>query len=75
MAVEDLIDALCRRTAQRDELKARVVRAERACVVSAAQINELVQELGGLLTVLGEATGAERDQVCTSLGLRLDYDL
>ena len=35
---------------------------------------ELVEELGGLLAVLGEATGAERAQVYASLGLRLDYD-
>jgi site-specific DNA recombinase len=42
--------------------------------MSAAQISELVEELGGLSTVLGEATGAERAQVYASLGLRLDYD-
>ena len=42
--------------------------------MSAAQITELVQELGGLAAVLGEATGAERAQVYASLGLRLDYD-
>ena len=42
--------------------------------MSAAQISELVEELGGLSAVLGEATGAERAQVYASLGLRLDYD-
>ncbi|WP_236971277.1 hypothetical protein [Mycobacterium haemophilum] len=42
--------------------------------MSAALISELVEELGGLAAVLGEATGAERAQVYASLGLRLDYD-
>lgn len=42
--------------------------------MSAAQIGELVDELGGLSAVLGEATGAERAQVYASLGLRRDYD-
>jgi hypothetical protein len=42
--------------------------------MSAAQISELVEEVGGLLAVLGEATGAERAQVYASLGLRLEYD-
>ena len=74
VAVEDLTDALRRRTAQRDELKALLERAERPCVMSAGQITELVEELGGLSAVLGEATGAERAQVYASLGLRLDYD-
>ena len=74
VAVEDLTAALRRRTAERDELKARLERAERPCAMSAAQISELVEELGGLSAVLGEATGAERAQVYASLGLRLDYD-
>ena len=42
--------------------------------MSAAQISELVEELGGLSAVLGAATGAERAHVYASLGLRLDYD-
>ena len=42
--------------------------------MSAAQISELAEELGGLSAVLGEATGAERAQVYANLGLRLDYD-
>jgi site-specific DNA recombinase len=74
MAVEDLTAALRRRTAERDELKARLERAERPLAMSAAQISELVEELGGLAAVLGEATGAERAQVYASLGLRLDCD-
>ncbi|WP_409429180.1 recombinase zinc beta ribbon domain-containing protein [Mycobacterium sp. SMC-11] len=74
VAVDDLTDALRRRTAQRDELKARLERVERPRAMSAKQISELVQELGGLAAVLGEATGAERAQVYASLGLRLDYD-
>jgi len=75
VAVEDLTAALRRRTAERDELKALLERAERPCAMSAAQISELVEELGGLSAVLGEATGAERAQVYASLGLRLDdYD-
>nr|WP_242657356.1 kinetochore protein SPC24 [Mycobacterium talmoniae] len=74
MAVEDLTAALRRRTAERDHLKARLEQAERPRVMSAAQISELVEELGGLSAVLGEATGAERAQVYASLGLRLDYD-
>ncbi|WP_122496963.1 recombinase family protein [Mycobacterium attenuatum] len=74
VAVEDLAAALRRRTAERDELKARLERAEKPCVMSAAQISELVEELGGLSAVLGKATGAERAQVYASLGLRLDYD-
>ncbi len=53
---------------------ARLERAERPRAMSAAQISELVEELGGLSAVLGEATGAERAQVYASLGLRLDYD-
>ena len=44
------------------------------CAMSAAQISELVEELGGLSAVLGEAIGAERAQVYASLGLLLDYD-
>lgn len=74
VAVEDLTDALRRRTAERDELKARLERVEQPHAMSAAQITELVQELGGLAAVLGEATGPERAQVYASLGLRLDYD-
>ena len=74
VAVEGLTAALRRRTAERDELKARLERAERPRAMSAAQISELVEELGGLSSVLGEATGAERAQVYASLGLRLDYD-
>jgi site-specific DNA recombinase len=74
VAVEDLTAALRRRTAERDELKARLERVERPCAMSAAQISELVEELGGLSAVLGEATGAERARVYASLGLRLDYD-
>lgn len=74
VAVEDLTDALRRRTAERDELKARLERVEQPRAMSAAQVTELVQELGGLAAVLGEATGAERAQVYASLGLRLDYD-
>jgi site-specific DNA recombinase len=42
--------------------------------MSAAQISQLVEELGGLAAVLGNATGAERALVYESLGLRLDYD-
>nr|WP_278185237.1 recombinase zinc beta ribbon domain-containing protein [Mycobacterium intracellulare] len=75
VAVEDLTAALRRRTAERDELKARLEQAERPRVMSAAQISELVEELGGLSAVLGAATGVERAEVYASLGLRLDYDL
>ncbi|WP_280828276.1 recombinase family protein [Mycobacterium sp. OTB74] len=74
VAVEDLTAALRRRTAERDELKARLEQAERPRVMSAVQISELVEELGGLSAVLGAATGAERAEVYASLGLRLDYD-
>ncbi len=76
VAVEDLTAALRRRTAERDELKARLEQAERPRVMSAAQINELVEKWGGgLSSVLGAATGAERAEVYASLGgLRLDYD-
>jgi site-specific DNA recombinase len=74
VAVEDLTAALHRRSAERDELKTRLEQAERPSVMSARQISELVEELGGLSAVLGEATGAERAQVYASLGLRLDYD-
>lgn len=63
VAVEDLTAALHRRTAERDELKARLEQVERPRVMSAAQISELVEELGGLSAVLGAATGAERAQV------------
>jgi site-specific DNA recombinase len=74
VAVEDLTAALSRRTAERDELKARLERAEQPCAMSAAQISELVEELGGLSAVLSEATGAERAEIYARLGLRLDYD-
>lgn len=74
VAVEDLSAALQRRTAERDELRASLERAERPSVMSATQISELVEQLGGLSAVLGEATGAERAEVYASLGLRLDYD-
>lgn len=74
VAVEDLTAALRRRTAERDELRARLERTERPHVMSAAQISQLVEELGGLSAILGAATGAERAQVYASLGLRLDYD-
>ena len=63
-----------RHTAERDELKALLERAERPCAMSAEQISELVEELGGLSAVLGEATGTERAEVYASLGVRLDYD-
>lgn len=54
---------LRRSAAERNELKARLERAERPSAMSAAQISELVGELGGLSAVLGAATGAERAQV------------
>lgn len=41
----DLTAALCRRTAERDELKARLEHVLRPHVMSAAQISELVEEL------------------------------
>jgi site-specific DNA recombinase len=74
VAIDDLTAALRQRTAERDELTARLERVERPCAMSAAQISELVEELGGLSAVLKEATGSERAQVYASLGLRLDYD-
>lgn len=74
VAVEDLTAALRRRTAERDELNARLERAERPRVMSAALISELVDKLGGLSAVLGAATAAERADVYASLGLHLDYD-
>lgn len=74
VAVEDLADALRARTAERDELKTRLERAERPSVMSAAQVSEMLEELGGLVAVLSEATGPERAQVYASLGLRIDYD-
>jgi site-specific DNA recombinase len=74
VAVEDLTVALHRRAAERDELRARLERTERPRIMSAAQINELVEVLGGFSAVLGAATGSERAQVYASLGLRLDYD-
>ena len=52
VAVEDLTAALRRRSAERDELKARLEQAERPSVMSATQISELVEELGGLSAVL-----------------------
>jgi len=42
--------------------------------MSAAQISELAKELGGLSTVLSDATAAERAEVYPSLDLRLDYE-
>lgn len=75
VAIADLTAALRQRTAERDELTARLERVERPCAMPAAQISELVQELGGLSAVLNEATGSERAQVYASLGLRLDHDL
>jgi hypothetical protein len=57
VAVEDLTAALRRRTAERDELKARLERAERPCAMSGAQISELVEELGGLSAVLVRQPG------------------
>jgi site-specific DNA recombinase len=74
VAVADLTAALRRRTAERDELKARLERVERPRAMSAAQISELAKELGGLSTVLSDATAAERVKVYASLDLRLDYD-
>jgi site-specific DNA recombinase len=74
VAVADLAAALRRRTAERDELKARLERVERPRAMSAAQISELANDLGGLTTVLSDATAAERAEVYASLGLRLDYD-
>ncbi len=49
VALEDLTAALRRRTAERDELKARLERVEKPCAMSAAQISQLVEELGGLI--------------------------
>jgi site-specific DNA recombinase len=74
VAVEDSTVALRRRTAERDEMWARLERAERPRIMSAAQIGGLVEELGGLSAVLGAATEAERAHVYASPGLRLDYD-
>jgi site-specific DNA recombinase len=74
VAVADLTAALRRRTAERDELKASLERVERPHAMSAAQISELAEELGGLFTVLSDATAAERAEVYASLDLHLDYD-
>ncbi len=68
VAVEDLTAALRRRTAERDELKARLEQVERPRVMSAAQINELVEELGGCQPCLVQRPGAERAEVYASLG-------
>ena len=43
-------------------------------IVKAGVPGQLVEALGGLSAVLGEATGAEHAHVYPSLGLRLDYD-
>jgi site-specific DNA recombinase len=59
---------------RRDELKARLERVERPRGMSAAQISELAKELGGLCTVLSDATAAEHAEVYASLDLRLDDD-
>lgn len=74
VAVEDLTAALRRRTAERDELKARLQRAQKPSALTSSQICELVEELGGLTAVLGAATPKERADVYKCLGLRLDYD-
>lgn len=37
-------------------------------------LRALVEELGELAVILGEATGAERTHVYARPGLRLDYD-
>ncbi len=74
VAVADLAAALRQRSAERDELTALLERVERPRALSAGQISELVEELGGLSAVLSQATGPERAQVYSSLGLRLDYD-
>lgn len=73
MAIEDLANALRRRTAERDELKARLARVQQPSTMSAAQISTLVEELGGLAAILGQATATERAEVYASLGLHLDY--
>lgn len=73
MAVEDLTAALRRRTAERDELKGRLERAERPGVMAVAQIKELVDESGGPSAVLSAASAAERADVHKCLCLRLDY--
>lgn len=74
VAVEDLDCCRRRHTAERDKLRARLERAERPRITSAAQISALVAQLGGLSAVLGAVTGAERALVDASLDLRRDYN-
>lgn len=74
VAVEELKGALVQRSAERDELKALLERTERPPVMTAAEIENLIKELGGLCAVLDAATPAERAEVYVSLGLRLEYD-
>jgi DNA invertase Pin-like site-specific DNA recombinase len=65
---------LAQRNAEREALKTRVAIAASPAALTADQIAELVQQLGGIAAILREATPAERGAAYQTLGIRMTYD-
>jgi hypothetical protein len=69
-----LLDQLRRRSAERDDLHARLAASGGGTTMSRKQIEALVAELGGITGLLSEATPEERASIYAELGIRLVYD-
>jgi site-specific DNA recombinase len=74
VAIEDISVALRQRTAERDELRARLDRDKGPSALTATQIQQMLDALGGMAEVLQGAPAAERAAIYATLGLRIDYD-
>jgi hypothetical protein len=72
--VPQLAEQLKRRVAQRDGLAARLRSQPQQPRLSAAQLAEAMTQLGGMPNILASADPVKRQQVYTSLGLRLVFD-
>jgi site-specific DNA recombinase len=69
-----LIDQLARREAEREALKVRLAAAAGPSVLTTAQVDSLMQGLGGICQMLRDASPKERAAAYASLGVRMVYD-
>jgi hypothetical protein len=69
-----LTEQLAKRTAERDALRARLAAAVAPSALKPKEIARLVEELGGISSILQEATPEERSAAYAALGLQLTYD-
>lgn len=72
---DTIVSQVQHREQERADLAAQVERLDRPRVaLTARDIAELIQEVGGVAKALGAATDAERGELYGLLGIRLDFD-